>query len=135
MTRPRIARCRSRLVAGKTFMDKSFAAVTGNVVTDWPRVIERLDTMSNEEHDLVTNLASMWPTCAVGIQCAIIPRKPTAFANGPGEPKDHILRRHGGNFAMHIKRRDKPAALTCWQVIEARATELVAQELAKLNAP
>lgn len=107
--------------------DKSYAAATGNITTDWPRVIERLDTMSEEELTKYFDLAMNWPTCACGNQCAIIPR------DRAGAPVDNSLVTDGSRFPWALDARDKVRARFYWQAIEARAAIVVAETLAQLN--
>src|SRR5215217_4099768 len=61
-----------------------------------------LDFLETSKHSLdemqkAKELAGNWPTCAVGNQCAVIPR------DSDGEPVDNLLSVLGSEFYKHIK--------------------------------
>ena len=65
--------------------------------------------------------AERWPTCAVGNQCAVIPRRRS------GEPQDVELYKLGHDFSKAIEAKQLKQAKYILQKIEARSAYLIAE--------
>lgn len=104
-----------------------YAASVGAKQFDWNAFLHK-NIYTQEELDEAYELASNWPTCAVGNTCSIIPRNKT------GSPKDIELLALGTNFFTHVSKMQnndssiydhQQEAKAIWVDIEWRAIELV----------
>lgn len=104
----------------------TYAESKGNEPFDWnlfldDRIHERyLNSTSNEDAEIK---AEQWVTCAVGNQCAAIPRR----ENGSNAPADEELFRLGVEFSGNIELRDWRTAQIILRRIETRSAEILAE--------
>lgn len=87
---------------------------------DWNKALDNPDITRKDWADMNCR-ASDWVTCAVGNQCAIIPR------DSVGEPLDEELNWLGISFMMAIKNRNVEEAKEVLGDIERRSAELIAK--------
>lgn len=110
-------------------MDKTYAETQGQPPFDWNQFLANPPTLNSAVHGSARIRATDWVTCACGNQCAIIPRTDTHA------PLDIALSNLGLNFCGQIDIGNWSGASRTLRAIEARSTVLIAEELAKLNAP
>lgn len=112
--------------------DKTYAETQGKAPFDWNRA---LDSAIAEEPDHITwrqlcHRAQDWVTCAVGNQCAIIPR----CKSWRGQPYDDRLSNLGLRFFDAVEDRGWRSAKILLDNIEQRSAYLIKEELAKLRS-
>lgn len=106
--------------------DKTYSETVGEKPFDWWHA---LDHPQEFPPDYLADKAAEWTTCACGNQCAIIPR--TTY----GDPIDQLLMWSGAKFYSDVENQHWEDAKLTLRRIEARSAILIAEELAKLNAP
>lgn len=104
----------------------SFCEALGKTPFDWNKFLERAikKEITLPEYEEACRLSGSWVTCAVGNQCAIIPRQ---YGNQPPAPKDIDLRRLGADFHCHIVAKEFETAITCLHRIEIRSAQIINQ--------
>lgn len=89
---------------------------------DWLEMLEELDngkSIYEYEKSNLEAMAGMWPTCACGQLCKVLPR------TGIGAPVDQLLGQLGINFFQLVKAENWHAALFTFKKIEARTAKLL----------
>lgn len=106
-------------------MDKTYAETKGEAPFDWNKALSNPPEIGSDEHIKMIGLAGSWVTCAVGNQCAIIPREVA--------PIDVELTNLGSKFAGDITNGDWINSRKTLSKIEERSKYLIKIELTKLN--
>jgi hypothetical protein len=76
--------------------NKSFAELREATTFNWNEFLSRDEYTTNDMYSAIS-YSSKWVTCAVGTQCATIPRDKDGF------PMDDQLRYLGQSFYRHIR--------------------------------
>lgn len=117
--------------------DKTYSEQCGIPAFDWHLA---LDNPAIYEDGELAMKAEEWTTCAVGNQCAIIPRNPRTtddwrdIKDAPNRPCDDQLANLGIDFYDQVDDGRWDAAKETLAKIEARSAILIAEELQKRNA-
>jgi hypothetical protein len=119
--------------------DDKYYRQQGKPYFNWHDFLEKdIDELSHDEMRVAKDLAGEWVTCAVGSQCAIIPRKFDVVMQG--QPLDPTLNHLGIEFyhsitrmkldhgygevqSFHVHRDDSKLILS---KIEQRSAEIIA---------
>lgn len=97
---------------------------------DWRAFLAKAasgEVITTREFEHARSRSGGWVTCAVGNQCARLPR------NSRGEPEDSALYALGMAFCEYIGARDWPLAILTLDRIEERAARLLAALEIKAN--
>jgi hypothetical protein len=100
-------------------MSKTYTETKNNDPFNWNQALSNSDITLGQWEDM-ENRANDWVTCAVGNQCAVIPR------DEYGSPLDEELEWQGLSFMMAIQNRDIDEAKDVLRSIEMRSAELIA---------
>jgi hypothetical protein len=90
---------------------------------NWLAVLKDLAAgavIDGNSFDTLVEMANMWPTCACGQLCSVLPRKEPY-----NEPVDRTLYSLGLDFCYAIEETRWTEAMDLFHQIEARATELI----------
>ncbi|MGB5942084.1 MAG: hypothetical protein WBG71_04330 [Leeuwenhoekiella sp.] len=99
---------------------KTYTETEGESPFDW-NVFLKKESITEDEWNEASDLASNWITCACGNQCAVIER------DEEGTPKDELLMNLGLSFTTTIYfQRDQSKALRILDQIETRSAQLIA---------
>ncbi len=98
----------------------TYTEKAGNLPFNWFRAISEIKQNYDwYTHDELVRLANSWVTCAVGNQCALIPRNGSC-------PIDRDLQRLGNSFAYDILQKRWDDAFENLISIEKRSSEILA---------
>lgn len=104
----------------------SFCEALGKKPFDWNEFLEKAisKSISEEEYNKACKLSGSWVTCAVGNQCAIIPRD---LRSPMPAPIDDQLGFLGGIFHCCIVDREYLEARHILGKIEIRSAQIISQ--------
>lgn len=104
----------------------AYCEALGQQRFDWNAYLSEaaLINRSHPEYERACKLAASWVTCAIGNQCAIIPR---GSSWEPHCPKDKKLRVLGNRFFHLVRKNDLVGARETLEAIEERSAELIAE--------